>query len=254
MLALITGSSGQDGQYLTEWLVGKGYVVEHADIDNGIDISVKPPEGGFDEIYNLAAITNSETSFEACRETFLVNTLGAVNMLELARRTGARIFQASSAMQNGMTPYGISKLAAHKLTQMYREVHGVYAVSGILHNHVSSKSKHTVINKICDNAKRGEKVRLGNLDAMRDWTHAKDVVRAMWMTLQQDKPRDYEIGRGIAYSVRTLCGVAGVEYEQDEACFKRADQNMLCANPAWLNSIGWRPEYSIEDIVRDLML
>jgi len=247
MRALITGLNGQDGFYLSEFLKSKGYEVF------GFDKFEYMPEGLFDEVYNLAGVTDSEYTFENCIETFKVNTLIAIEMLELARKTGAKIFQASSSMQSGLTPYGISKLAAHKLTKMYREVHGVYAVSGILHNHVSPRSKRTVVNKICDHAKRGEPVQLGNVLSERDWTHAKDVVKAMWLTLQQPHPDDYEICSGVTHSVLDVANMAGAEVIHSKSCLKRADQNHLSGDPSKIKSLGWKPEYSLEEIIKEMM-
>lgn len=247
MKALICGSAGQDGYYLKEFLESKGYEVV------GFDKGEWFVEQGFDEIYNLAGVTDSEYTFENCRETFEVNTLGCLNMLEFARKSGAKIFQASSAMQSSLTPYGISKLAAHRLTKMYREVHGVYAVSGILHNHVSPLSKKTVVNKICDHAKRGEVVELGNIYSVRDWTHAKDIVKAMWLTLQQPEPDDYEICSGELHSVLDVVNIAGAEFTYDSECLKRGDQDKLSGDQTKIMSLGWKPEYKIEDIIKELM-
>ena len=238
-VAIITGATGQDGSYLCEFLLDKGYTVkclvrrsthliETGNLRSMLD-SIELYEGDildqpivhkmihdcekYDriEIYNLAAQSHVHTSFKCPSYTFETNTFGILNILESVRQSSYpakyRIYQASSSEmfgkvrespQNEETPfyprsvYGVSKVAAHWLVKNYRESYGIYACSGILFNHESPRrGSDFVTKKIIDGVKqisRGEKefIELGNLNAVRDWGHAKDYVEAMWLTLQQE--------------------------------------------------------------------
>lgn len=250
MRALITGCYGQDGFYLSKLLVEKGYEVFGFGSDE-IFVEDIFDNGPFDEIYNLAAIIDSRTSTENCSDTFLVNTNLAIRMLDLAKETRARFFQASSILQNDLTPYGISKLASHRLTRMYREG-GVYAVSGILHNHVSPRSHWSVINKICKASKEGKVVALGNVNSKRDWTHAKDVVKAMWLSLQQPFADDYEICSGESHSIKEVLELTSCRYEIDES-FKRNEVLEIKGSPVHAEEfLGWAREYTFQSLIKEI--
>ena len=251
--ALITGITGQDGSYLAELLLEKGYmvhgIVRRASLINTYRIDhifdherVKLHYGDLtdsanivhilqqcqpDEIYNLAAQSHVKVSFEMPEYTGNVDGLGTLRILEAVRILGlekkCRIYQASTSEMYGLvqetpqtettpfyprSPYGCAKLYSYWITKNYRESYGMYACTGILFNHESPRRGETfVTRKICRGLSRisvGEQkvLYLGNLDAKRDWGHAKDYVRAMWLMLQQDEPDDFVIATGKQYSVR----------------------------------------------------
>lgn len=246
MKALITGALGQDGFYLTEFLLAKGYEVigtrrgtddptreppgariVYGDITDAINMRSLMERERPDEVYNLAAITHVGDSFEALSAALTVDAIGAGNVLDAATRVGAKFYQASTSEMFGdshppqteetrmrpRSPYGIAKLAAYWLTRNYRE-RGHFAVNGILFNHESIRRKNGMVTQ---KVARGvaaimagdtDHITLGNLDARRDWGHPIDYVRGMWMMLQADKPDDYVLATGISRSVRDLCKVA----------------------------------------------
>src|SRR5687768_2621897 len=250
--ALITGITGQDGSYLAELLLGKGYRVvgvvrrsstTHYDrIDHLLDrvelvsadlldqhslvdaVAHAQP----DEIYNLAAQSFVQTSFTQPVLTGEFTALGVTRALEAMKKAAprARFYQASSSEMFGKvvetpqrestrlhprSPYGVAKVYGHWITVNYRESFGLYAVSGILFNHESPRrGLEFVTRKITDGAARiklgkARELRLGNLDARRDWGFAGDYVEAMWRMLQQDEPDDYVIGTGDTWTVRRFC-------------------------------------------------
>lgn len=241
MRALITGISGQDGFYLSELLLKKGYVVhgikkrnsQGSEVPPGVEIiegDITDP--GFvrnalkrarpNEFYNLAALTHVGLSFSLPSSYVQVNTIGALNCLEAAFEYGCKFYQASTSElfgdsappQNEETPmrprspYGASKLAAHWLAKNYRE-RGLFAVTGILFNHESPRrGMDFVSRKVCEAAGKRKGVRLGNLHAKRDWGHAEDYVQGMWLMMQQPKPDDYVLATGKAHSVSELCEIA----------------------------------------------
>ncbi|MGH7720374.1 MAG: GDP-mannose 4,6-dehydratase [Gemmatimonadaceae bacterium] len=304
--ALITGITGQDGSYLAELLLGKGYRVmgvvrrssttPYERIAHLIDrielvsadlldqhslveaIAACQPQ----EIYNLAAQSFVQTSWTQPVLTGEFTALGVTRMLEAVRRAApaARFYQASSSEMFGKvaespqrestpfyprSPYGVAKVYGHWITVNYRESYGLYAVSGILFNHESPRrGLEFVTRKISDGVARitlglQRELRLGNLDARRDWGFAGDYVEAMWRMLQPDAPEDYVVGTGTTRSVRELCevafGVAGLDYRdhvvQDPAFFRPAEVDLLVADPSKVTTeLGWRPTVSFEELVR----
>jgi len=320
--ALITGITGQDGSYLAELLLSKGYKVyglyrrkskldygnvshivdeitliegdltDHPSLTNAIRIS-QP-----DEVYNLAAQSFVGTSFNQPVATAEINALGAVNLLDAIRilKPDARFYQAStseifggvsdeSADENTpfypRSPYGVSKLYAHWITKNYRESYDLFACAGILFNHESERrGKEFVTRKITSAAaaiKRGEKkiLELGNLSAKRDWGHAEDYVRAMWLMLQQDKAEEFVIATGETHTVREFVKLAfkcagydlrfegegideiGIDKSTGQTLlkvnpdfFRPAEVNVLLGNPSKANKkLGWTREVSFETLV-----
>ncbi|MFC4599701.1 GDP-mannose 4,6-dehydratase [Cohnella hongkongensis] len=305
--ALITGVTGQDGSYLAELLLEKGYKVyglrrrtstpittniEHVKneiefIDGDLlDVSslinanriAKP-----DEIYNLAAQSFVGSSWEQPLLTGQVTGLGVTNMLEAFRLTSpeARFYQASSSEMFGKvvevpqkestpfyprSPYGVAKLYGHWATVNHRESYDLYACSGILFNHESPRRGiEFVTRKITDAVARiklgvQQELRLGNLDAKRDWGYAKDYVECMWLMLQQERGDDYVIATGETYSVREFCKIAfeyvGLNYEDyvvvDPKFFRAAEVDLLIGDPQKsISKLGWNPrKTSFEKLVR----
>ena len=304
--ALITGITGQDGSYLAEFLLNKGYHVvgmvrrsstinferiahiqEKIDIVQGdlhdqsslMDIldEYKP-----DEVYNLAAQSFVPTSWRQPVLTGEVTALGVTRLLEAIRlvRPQARFYQASSSEMFGKvrevpqrettpfyprSPYGVAKVYGHWITVNYRESYNLFAVSGILFNHESPRrGLEFVTRKITYTVAKiklglANELRLGNLEAKRDWGYAGDYVRAMWLMLQQDEPEDYVVGTGETHSVREFCEIAfshvGLDYRdyvvQDPRFFRPAEVDLLVADPTKAHEkLGWRPEVSFEELVK----
>jgi len=238
-----------------------------------------------DEIYNLAAESFVATSWHQPLLTANVNALGVVNVLEAVRiaAPGARFYQASSSemfgkaaseRQNETTPfyprspYGVSKLFGHWTTVNYRESFGLHASSGILFNHESPlRGREFVSRKVTDGAARiklslATDIRLGNIDAKRDWGHARDYVRAMWMMLQQEAADDYVVATGRTASVRDLCDIAfghlGLRADQhiviDPALRRPAEVDLLWGDPAKsFRVLGWRPEIGLEQLICEMV-
>ncbi|RME80935.1 MAG: GDP-mannose 4,6-dehydratase [Zetaproteobacteria bacterium] len=326
--ALITGITGQDGAYLAELLLVKGYEVHgirrrgssantwrierflghprfflhYADMtDSGSLIRVLQ-ESRPDEVYNLAAQSHVGISFQKPELTSEINAIGTLRLLEAIRVLGlekrVRFYQASTSEMFGAapppqnentpfhprSPYAVSKVFAHWITVNYREAYGLFACSGILFNHESPlRGENFVTRKITRTLARikagKEKVlRLGNLNAKRDWGHARDYVRAMWLMLQQDEPDDYVIATGEQHTVREFVELAagmlgwairwegeGVNekgYRQDGALlvevdprfFRPADVEDLRGDASKARKkLGWQPEYSFEDLVQEMV-
>jgi GDPmannose 4,6-dehydratase len=304
--ALITGITGQDGSYLAELLLAKGYRVvgmtRRASVERYERIahlagSLELVQGdlldqaslvaaldrvGPEEIYNLAAQSFVPTSWNQPVLTGEVTALGATRVLEAIRQVDPtiRFYQASSsemfgkvrqAPQNEATPfyprspYGVAKAYAHFLTVNYRESYGLFAVSGILFNHESPRrGLEFVTRKVTDGAARiklgqATTLRLGNLDAARDWGFAGDYVNAMWLMLQNSEPRDYVVATGEAHTVRELCKVAfahvGLDYRDhvkvDEDLFRPAEVDHLMGDASKARKeLGWRPEVEFAALVR----
>ncbi len=302
--ALITGITGQDGSYLAELLLSKGYRVvgmtrrsstmtnerifhlEHLEFIQGdlLDQAslvaairdVQPTE-----VYNLAAQSFVPTSWNQPVLTGEFTGLGVTRMLEAVRQVDPtiRFYQASSSEmfgkvrevpQNELTPfhprspYGVAKAYGHFLTVNYRESYGLYTVSGILFNHESPRrGLEFVSRKITDGAARialhlATDLRMGTLDAERDWGYAGDYVRAMWLMLQQPEPSDYVIATGIAHSVRELCEIAfarvGLEYEHyvvsDPNLYRPAEVDHLRGDASKARTmLGWEPTVSFRELV-----
>ncbi len=304
--ALITGTTGQDGAYLAEFLLGKGYQVHgmvrrsstenferiahlrgrvtlhQADLLDQLSIveliqNVRP-----DEVYNLAAQSFVPTSWVQPLLTGEFTGLGVTRMLEAIRLVdrSIRFYQASSSEMFGAvreepqnehtpfwprSPYGVAKVYGHWITVNYRESYGIFACSGILFNHESPlRGKEFVTRKITDAVARiklgvQDKLRLGNLDAMRDWGFSGDYVRAMWLMLQQDQPDDYVVATGQKHSVREFVELAfrhvDLDWhdwvEVDPALFRPAEVNTLRGDASKARRVlGWEPTVSFPELVR----
>ena len=308
-VALITGVTGQDGSYLAEYLLEKGYcVVGMVRRTSTIDFSrithiqdrIELAHGDLvdqgslyeifdtyhpDEIYNLGGQSNVQLSWTQAALTADSTALGVTRLLDCMRQVTpeARFYQASTSEmfgeadespQNEQTrfnprnPYGVAKVYGHLITQNYRQKYGFFAVSGILYNHESPRRDlGFVTRKITHGVaqiKKGviKELRLGNLDAQRDWGFAGDYVRAMWLMLQQDQPDDYVIGTGKVHTVREFCKVAfdvvGLDYRdyvvEDERFFRPAEAYPLVADPTHARQVlGWVPEVSFEELVRRMV-
>jgi GDPmannose 4,6-dehydratase len=303
--ALITGITGQDGSYLAEHLLAKGYRVVgvvrrssttpyeriahlvdrvelvSADLLDQTSLTDVMSAAQPDEIYNLAAQSFVQTSWFQPVLTGEFTALGVTRMLEAMRKGApkARFYQASSSEQFGKvvetpqrestpfyprSPYGVAKLYGHWITVNYRESFDLFAVSGILFNHESPRrGLEFVTRKITDGVARiklglQRELRLGNLDARRDWGFAGDYVDAMWRMLQQDSPEDYVIGTGETYSVREFCdaafGAVDLDYRehvvQDEKFFRPAEVDLLVSDPSRAKAeLGWTPTVSFPQLV-----
>lgn len=310
--ALITGIAGQDGAYLSELLLGKGYevfgLVRRSAADAGyerlhwlgiadrvqfvdgdlLDLStlIRAVEDARpDEVYNLGAQSLVKISWNQPIATAGATGVGALNMLEAVRTRapGARFYQASSSemfgraqlpVQNELTPfhprspYAVAKAFAHWMTINYRESFGMHASSGILFNHESPlRSIEFVTRKITDGVARiklglGRKLVLGNLDAKRDWGHARDHVRAMWQMLQQPAADDYVIATGRTASVREFCELAFAEVgleasdhiEIDPALFRPAEVEALRGDATKARTVlGWEPTVTLPELVAEMV-
>ena len=304
--ALITGITGQDGSYLAELLLAKGYRVvgvvrrssttpyeriahlvdrielASADLLDQTSLTDVVGDTQPDEIYNLAAQSFVQTSWNQPVLTGEFTALGVTRMLEAMRKAApkARFYQASSSEQFGKvvetpqrettpfyprSPYGVAKVYGHWITVNYRESFNLYAVSGILFNHESPRrGLEFVTRKVTDAVARiklgkATELRLGNLDARRDWGFAGDYVDAMWRMLQQDTPDDYVIGTGMTYSVQQLCeeafGAADLDWreyvKQDPRFFRPAEVDLLVADPSKAKrQLGWEPKVDFRGLVR----
>ena len=326
-VALITGITGQDGSYLAEFLLEKGYEVHgivrrsslinthridhifgkiklhYGDLTDSTNIvhiiqKVQP-----DEIYNLGAQSHVKVSFEVPEYTGQVDGLGTLRILEAVRLLGlegkTRIYQASTSEMFGKvrevpqrettpfhprSPYGVAKVYGYWITKNYREAYGMHASSGILFNHESPRRGETfVTRKITIALKKiaqGEQdcLYLGNLNAKRDWGHAKDHVRAMWLMLQQDTADDYVIASGVQYSVREFVSAAAPYYglniewrgegESEVGYCKDRDMDIVKVHSRYFRPsevasllgdatkarevLGWQPEISFEELAKDM--
>jgi GDPmannose 4,6-dehydratase len=327
--ALITGISGQDGSYLAELLLDKGYevhglirrnssFVDHPNLRNTKD-RVKLHYGDLtdstnlrniigkihpDEIYNLAAQSHVMVSFELPEYTADVDALGALRILDTIRDLGLtkkiRFYQASTSELFGKvqetpqtertpfyprSPYGCSKLFAHWITTNYRESYDIYACAGILFNHESPRRGEGFVTRKITRALTSIKttgkgvLELGNLDAKRDWGHAKDYVEAMWLMLQQDQPEDYVISMNETHSVRDFIEIAAshlnmrIEWSGqgiDEvgtdiytgriivkinpSFYRPAEVDLLLGDSTKARTnLGWKPNYTFESLVKDMI-
>ena len=303
--ALITGVTGQDGSYLAELLLAKGYRVVgvvrrssttpyeriahlvdrvelvSADLLDQHSLVEAMAACAPDEIYNLAAQSFVQTSWTQPVLTGEFTALGVTRMLEAMRRVApkARFYQASSSEQFGKvletpqrettpfyprSPYGVAKVYGHWITVNYRESYGLYAVSGILFNHESPRrGLEFVTRKVTDAAARislgvQRELRLGTLEARRDWGFAGDYVDAMWRMLQQPSPDDFVVGTGETHSVRELCEVAfarvGLDWKkyvvQDERFMRPAEVDLLVADATKAQTqLGWTPTVDFRQLV-----
>ncbi len=311
--ALITGVTGQDGAYLSELLLAKGYEVyglvrrsSTADVNDvrlrwlGIEQQVKLIDGNMtdlsglirtvreiqpDEVYNLAAQSFVKSSWQQPLLTGNVTGLAVANVLEAVRLEApkARFYQASSSEMYGLiqepmqsettpfyprSPYAVAKLYGHWMTVNYRESFGLHASSGILFNHESPlRGIEFVTRKVTDAVARiklglAKELRLGNIDAKRDWGHSRDYVKAMWLMLQQDVPDDYVIATGRTVTVRDMCQIAfehvGLDMDAylviDPELFRPAEVDTLLGNPAKAKAkLGWDATIGLEEMIREMV-
>ena len=307
--ALITGITGQDGSYLAELLLGKGYDVvgmlrrsstvnfeRIAHIQNDIELAQGDVIDGAslvhvlrdhepEEIYNLAAQSFVQTSFGQPVLTGEITALGVTRMLDAIRMVtpDARFYQASSSEMFGKvtevpqtettpfhprSPYGVAKVYGHWITVNYRESYDMHASSGILFNHESPRRGTEFVTRKVTEAvakiKAGvlDEVRLGNLEAQRDWGHALDYVEAMWAMLQQDEPDDYVICTGETHTVQRLCevafGAADLDWEQyvkiDEKFYRPAEVELLIGDATKAKEkLGWVPKISFEQMITEMV-
>lgn len=339
-IALITGITGQDGAYLAEFLLGKGYqvhgikrrtslfntdridhlfqdphvsdgrfILHHGDMTDSSSLihiiqKVKP-----DEIYNLAAQSHVAVSFEEPEYTANSDALGALRILEAIRILGlekkTRFYQASTSELYGLvqeipqkettpfyprSPYAVAKLYAYWITVNYREAYGIYACNGILFNHESPIRGETFVTRKITRALARislglqEKLYLGNLDAKRDWGHARDYVEMQWLMLQQDQPEDFVIATGVQYSVRDFVDAAARELgmeirwenqgvnekgywlnrssgnplvpivEVDPRYFRPTEVETLLGDPTKAkDKLGWVPRTNFDDLVAEMV-
>lgn len=231
-----------------------------------------------DEIYNLAAQSHVMTSFACAEATFRVNALGCQHLLDIIRTVGEtiRFYQASTSElfgsspppQNEQTPfrprspYAVSKLAAYWATVNYREAFGLHASNGILFNHESPlRGEEFVTRKITRAIARNEILYLGNMNAQRDWGHARDYVEGMWRMLQQDEPGDYVLATGRSRSVRDFLSAAlnhatthVLVCENDKALLRPTEVESLCGDATKAREVlGWQPTTSFEDLVKEMV-
>jgi GDPmannose 4,6-dehydratase len=312
-IALITGINGQDGSYLAEFLLEKGYEVhgtlkrnsvaenQTARLDNIFDkiklhyadltdlsslISVIQKTQP-DEIYNLAAQSHVRISFDQPIYTAQVTGVGTLNMLEAVRliKPNSKIYQASSSEMfgncidsdgfqrettpmNPVSPYGCAKVYSYNICRNYRNSYGMFISNGILFNHESPRrGTNFVTNKVVKEAvkiKLGltNELKLGNLEATRDWGHAKDYVEAMWMILQEDKSDDFVCSTGVSHTVRELCeyvfGKLNLDYQNyvklDEKFLRPEELNDLKGDYTKLRTItGWSPKYTFETMLDEMI-
>ena len=312
--ALITGINGQDGSYLTELLLERGYEVHgilkrnsvaenqtarldgtypiikdnlyYADITDMASLVRVLQEVEPDEIYNLAAQSHVRISFDQPIYTTQAVAVGTMNLLEAIRLVcpKVKVYQASSSEMfgnsidedgyqrettpmNPTSPYGCAKVFGYNLVRNYRNSYDLFASNGILFNHESPRrGTNFVTNKVVKEAVRikygfTDRLMLGNLDASRDWGHAKDYVRAMVMILEQDEPNDFVCATGISHSVRDLCDYTfsslGLNYKDyvgvDEKYYRPEELKHLKGDSSRLKSIGFEAEYSFETMLDEMV-
>jgi GDPmannose 4,6-dehydratase len=313
--ALITGITGQDGSYLAELLLSKGYevhgiirrassfntsridhiyqdphnpsphlILHYGDLTDGSQLARLIRTIGPDEIYNLAAQSHVAVSFQQPEYTGNVDGLGTIRLLEAVRESGidTRLYQAGTSEMFGdapppqseaspfqpRSPYAAAKLYAYWVVRNYREAYDMHAVTGILFNHESPRRGETFVTRKITRALARivagtqDMLYLGNLDARRDWGHAADYVRAMWMMLQTDIPKDYVIGTGESYSIRDFLdasfGLVGLDWapfvEIDPAYFRPTEVEFLEADPSLaIEELGWKPEISFTELVAEMV-
>jgi len=333
-VALITGVTGQDGSYLAEFLLDKGYVVHgikrrassfntarvdhlykdphedgvrfflhHGDLTDSSSLIRIIQQVQPDEIYNLAAQSHVAVSFEEPEYTANSDALGALRVLEAIRILGlekkTRFYQASTSELYGLvqevpqkettpfyprSPYAVAKLYAYWITVNYREAYGIYACNGILFNHESPvRGENFVTRKITRALARiklglQKHLYLGNLDAKRDWGHARDYVEVQWLMLQQERPEDFVISTGVQYSVRDFVDAAAQElgisirwegsgvdekgYDSDDNCIVSVDpryfrptevETLLGDATKAREKLGWQPKTTFEELVREMV-
>jgi len=304
--ALITGITGQDGSYLTELLLEKGYEVHglvrrsssfntwridhvrdrlalhYGDLVDQNSLVRALETVGPDEVYNLAAQSHVKVSFEMPEYTTDVTAIGVMRVLDAVRQVGldTRVYQAGSSEMFGLvqetpqtektpfhprSPYAVSKVFGHWMAVNYRESYGMHVSNGILFNHESPRrGENFVTRKITMGVAaikqgRAKELRLGNLDAKRDWGFARDYVEAMWQILQQEKPDDYVIATGETHSVREFCedafSAVDLDWEDfvkvDPKYFRPAEVDLLLGDPSKARKVlGWTPKVTFKDLAR----
>ena len=341
-IALLTGVTGQDGAYLSEFLLGKGYIVHgikrrsslfnthridhlyqdphernrnfilhYGDLTDSTNLIRIIQEVQPDEIYNLGAMSHVKVSFDTPEYTANTDGIGTLRILEAVRLLGlerkTKIYQAATSELYGLvqelpqkettpfyprSPYAVAKLYAYWITVNYREAYNMFACNGILFNHESPLRGETFVSR---KITRGvaqlalgltNTLYMGNLDAKRDWGHAKDYVEAMWLILQQDQPEDYVIATGITTSVRDFIRMAfekvGVELEFkgsgvdeiavvrsctnqyafkpgqevvkiDPAYFRPTEVDILIGDASKARKLGWQPKYTLDDLITEMV-
>jgi GDPmannose 4,6-dehydratase len=334
-VALITGITGQDGAYLAEFLLNKGYVVHgikrrsslfntdridhlykdrhekgvnfflhYGDLTDSTNLIRIIQETQPDEIYNLAAQSHVKVSFETPEYTANADALGALRILEAIRILGlekkTKFYQAGTSEMYGLvqeipqkestpfyprSPYGVAKVYAYWITKNYREAYGIFAVNGILFNHESPIRGETFVTRKITRAAAAislglqEKLYLGNLDAERDWGHAKDYVEGMWLMLQQQKPDDYVLATGEKISVRKFAEMAfnyvginlewkgngidekGIDkangkviIEIDPKYFRPTEVDLLIGDATKAKTLlGWKPKYTVKQLCEEMV-
>jgi GDPmannose 4,6-dehydratase len=344
-IALITGITGQDGSYLAEFLLEKGYIVHgikrraslfntdridhiyqdphannknlhlhYGDLSDSSNLTRIIQEVQPDEIYNLGAQSHVTVSFESPEYTADVDGMGTLRLLEAIRLLGlekkTRFYQASTSELYGLvqempqkettpfyprSPYAVAKMYAYWITVNYREAYGIYACNGILFNHESPRRGETFVTRKITrgmaNIAQGleDCLYMGNMDALRDWGHAKDYVRMQWMMLQQDKPQDYVIATGVQYSVRSFLSktahqlgvtlafegegvnevakvasitgdnapalkVGQVVVKIDPRYFRPTEVETLLGDPSKAKAnLGWVPEITLDEMVQEMV-
>jgi GDPmannose 4,6-dehydratase len=341
-VALITGVTGQDGAYLSDLLISKGYVVHgikrrsslfntdridhlyqdphqnkrnfilhYGDLTDSTNLIRIIQEAQPDEIYNLGAMSHVKVSFDTPEYTANTDGIGTLRILEAVRllrlEKKTRIYQASTSELYGKvqeipqkettpfyprSPYAVAKLYAYWITVNYREAYNIYACNGILFNHESPLRGETFVTRKITRAVAQlalgltDKLYMGNLDAKRDWGHARDYVEAMWLILQQDKAEDYVIATGITTSVRDFIRIAfeklGVELEFtgkgleekgivrsctsqwafkpgqevvkiDPAYFRPTEVDLLIGDASKARQIGWEPKTSLDELITEMV-
>lgn len=312
-IALITGINGQDGSYLAEFLLDKGYevhgtlkrnsvsenqtarldqiyhkiILHYADLTDLSSLISVVKNTEPDEIYNLAAQSHVRISFDQPIYTANVTGLGTLNLLEAVRliNPSIKIYQASSSEMFGnsidddgfqrettplhpVSPYGCAKVFSYNISRNYRNSYNMFISNGILFNHESPRrGTNFVTNKVCKEAVKiklglSTSLSLGNLEATRDWGHAKDYVKAMWMILQQENPDDFVCSTGISHSVGDLCSYVFKKLELNWEDWVKLDEKYL--RPEELNDLkgdstklrqltGWEPEYSFESMLDEMI-
>jgi GDPmannose 4,6-dehydratase len=334
-VALITGITGQDGAYLAEFLLNKGYVVHgikrrsslfntdridhlykdrhekgvnfflhYGDLTDSTNLIRIIQETQPDEIYNLAAQSHVKVSFETPEYTANADALGALRILEAIRILGlekkTKFYQAGTSEMYGLvqeipqkestpfyprSPYGVAKVYAYWITKNYREAYGIFAVNGILFNHESPIRGETFVTRKITCAAAAislglqEKLYLGNIDAERDWGHAKDYVEGMWLMLQQQKPDDYVLATGEKISVRKFAEMAfnyvgiNIEWkgkgidekgidkatgktiiEIDPKYFRPTEVDLLIGDATKARTVlGWKPKYTVQQLCEEMV-
>lgn len=315
-IALITGVTGQDGSYLAELLLAKGYEVHgiirrastfntgrldtiyadphssknrlflhYGDMSDASALAALVSKVRPDEIYNLAAQSHVRVSFDSPEYTADITATGAVRLLEAIRQTGlkTRFYQASSSEMYGMvretpqkettpfyprSPYGCAKVYSYWITVNYRESYGLHASNGILFNHESPRRGETFVTRKITRAvahiKAGlqDKLYLGNLDAKRDWGHAREYVEAMWLMLQQEEPDDYVIATNETHSIREFLDLAFARakldwkkhVEIDPRYYRPAEVDVLIGDYGKAKrKLGWEPKIKFADLVADMV-